>query len=297
MARAPKIEPAITTDYQEHMADAAKVALRRLRRTNALDVSEALGEAFQKESSDERRRLVMATRLHLLNEQLLKLDESEQSKPKKPAKKSNPKPPPPPPEPEPEPEPEPAPKKPVKEATLNKLDLDNAAAMLMAGFGEAEPEEEAAPSGIDEMAALLASDDEPAADDPFAELNALESIDSSGANNTSDPFAELASLGDSDKANDEDPFAAFAELEAAEETPITDEDPFAALSELGTSEESKQEEDPFAALAEFADDTSEDAQSLDEDPFAALAELDSAPSDDHFAALQELGDDKDETES
>ena len=272
MPRASKIEPAVITEYQEHMSQAARTALRRLRRPDALDVSEALGEAFSREKDDERRRLLTATRIHLLNEQLLKLDVSEEPKKPKPVKKAKPKPPPP--EPEPEPIPEPEPKKPAKEAVLNTMDLD-AAAMLMGGFGEEEEVAEAAPepapepsAAMDEMAALFASDDddtpaepEVAAEDPFAELAALGGDEATETAPSDDPFAELASLSDtpsdtvSDTEANEDPFAELADLSADQESDQTNLDPFAELAALDDApqEEETTKEDPFAELAALGD--------------------------------------------
>ena len=161
MAKSSKIEPADLTLYQEHMEKAAKVGLRRLRRLDVFDVSLSLAQAFATAQDDERRRLIMSTRLCLLNEQLQKLSAMEppsEPKPKK-AKKV---------EPEielpPEPvAPPPPPAPPKKEATLNMMDLGNAAMLLMAAE---EPEEETpqdeAPEQEDHMAFLTASDDDPA---------------------------------------------------------------------------------------------------------------------------------------
>ncbi len=160
MAKSSKIEPADLTLYQEHMEKAAKVGLPRLRRLDVFDVSLSLAQAFATAQDDERRRLIMSTRLCLLNEQLQKLSAMEppsEPKPKK-AKKVEPEielplepvAPPPPPEPK-------------KEATLNMMDLGNAAMLLMAAE---EPEEETpqdeAPEEEDHMAFLTASDDDPA---------------------------------------------------------------------------------------------------------------------------------------
>ena len=91
MAKSSKIEPADLTLYQEHMEKAAKVGLRRLRRLDVFDVSLSLAQAFATAQDDERRRLIMSTRLCLLNEQLQKLSAMEppsEPKPKK-ARKSN----------------------------------------------------------------------------------------------------------------------------------------------------------------------------------------------------------------
>ena len=160
MAKSSKIEPADLTLYQEHMEKAAKVGLRRLRRLDVFDVSLSLAQAFATAQDDERRRLIMSTRLCLLNEQLQKLSAMEppsEPKPKK-AKKV---------EPEIElplePVAPPPPAPPKKEATLNMMDLGNAAMLLMAAE---EPEEETpqdeAPEEEDHMAFLTASDDDPA---------------------------------------------------------------------------------------------------------------------------------------
>ncbi len=65
MAKSSKIEPADLTLYQEHMEKAAKVGLRRL---DVFDVSLSLAQAFATAQDDERRRLIMSTRLCLLNE-------------------------------------------------------------------------------------------------------------------------------------------------------------------------------------------------------------------------------------
>jgi hypothetical protein len=160
MAKSSKIEPADLTLYQEHMEKAAKVGLRRLRRLDVFDVSLSLAQAFATAQDDERRRLIMSTRLCLLNEQLQKLSAMEppsEPKPKK-AKKV---------EPEIElplePVAPPPPAPPKKEATLNMMDLGNAAMLLMAAE---EPEEETpqdeAPEEEDHMAFLTASDYDPA---------------------------------------------------------------------------------------------------------------------------------------
>ena len=156
---------------------AAKVGLRRLRRLDVFDVSLSLAQAFATAQDDERRRLIMSTRLCLLNEQLQKLGAMEpppEPKPKK-AKKV---------EPEielpPEPVAPPPPAPPKKEATLNMMDLGNAAMLLMAAE---EPEEETpqdeAPEEEDHMAFLTASDDDPAdtpneAEDHMAFLTASD---------------------------------------------------------------------------------------------------------------------------
>ena len=157
MAKSSKIEPADLTLYQEHMEKAAKVGLRRLRRLDIFDVSLSLAQAFTTVQDDERPRLIMSTRLCLLNEQLQKLGKlapAPEPKPKK-AKKV---------EPEielpPEPVEPPPPAPPKKEATLNMMDLGNAAMLLMAADEpEAEPPQDEAPEEEDHMAFLTASDD------------------------------------------------------------------------------------------------------------------------------------------
>ncbi len=151
MSKSSKIEAADLTPYQEHMEKAAKVGLRRLRRHDALFISEALANAFSTTTDDERRRLIMSTRLCLLNEQLQKMGSlNVPAVPKAPKVKK--------PAPVPEPEPEPAPPPPPppppkKDPTLNMMDLTNAAMLLMSADEPEEDEE-------DPMAFLTASDDD-----------------------------------------------------------------------------------------------------------------------------------------
>ena len=157
MAKSSKIDSADLTPFQKHMEKAAKIGLRRVRRHDALSISEALADAFAQCQEDERKRLIMSTRLCLLNEQLQKMGEIENPappKPKKPKKEE------PAPELPPEPEAPPPPPPPKKQPVLNMMDLSNAAMLLMSSD---EPEEEETPEVAEEedyMAFLTATDDD-----------------------------------------------------------------------------------------------------------------------------------------
>lgn len=288
----------IQTPYQEHAVSAAKVLLRRLRRRDPLDVSEAHGYQHDKQNDDDRRNLMQSTRILLLTEEYLKLVDTPKETPKrKKAEKKEIV--------EEEPiveEPIVEPEKPAKQGTLNMIDLDNAAMLLMSDDSE-EEDDEISESSEEDLSSLLSAIDglgggSTDADEPEAQ-SAPSDLEAE------DPFAALASLGD-DVADQ------TSEVEAEED------DLFAALSALTEDDESNIEvakdagsEDPFAALSMLDNDEKEDiagqdSEELDinEDPKAALSQLgpeetssdstqevDIVPEEDPFAALASLGDD------
>lgn len=294
----------IQTPHQEHAVSAAKVLLRRLRRQDPLDVCEALGYQHDKQNDDDRRNLMQSTRILLLTEEYLKLVDTPKETPKrKKAEKKEVV--------EEEPiveEPIVEPEKPAKQGTLNMIDLDNAAMLLMSDDSEDE-DDEISESSEEDLSSLLSAMDglgvgSTDADEPEAQSAPLDQ-------EAEDPFAALASLGD----------------DVADQTSETDseeDDPFAALSALTEDDESNIEvakddesEDPFAALSMLANDETEDISGQDsddldisEDPMAALSQLgpeetssdntqevDIVPEEDPFAALASLGDDVTQTDA
>ena len=301
MAKSPKIEPADQTSFQTHSEIAAKIGLRRLRRQDPVHVLQSLGLAYHTEQNDERRRLIMSTRLCLLNEQLQKLWSSPPAAAEAKPKAKKPKP-----EPEPEviePEPAPPPPPPKKEAKLDMMDLGNAAMLLMAS-DEDDTEDETPEDPMDfltsddtadkaktnndiddDMMAFLTSSDEDDAEDAATSQDDIVADASEVELSDADLMAFLSST-DDDEADDVTDATQTASTETGNDTDMA----FLAGSDdptSGTDTQSNVLDDDMAALLAMNDnDTPEDPTSVENTTFST--EPDNAVENDAFSDMAAL---------